>query len=87
MQPEISLPCPNSPPLIPNLIQMNEVHVFLPYFLKIHFNIILHLRLGVPSGSFPIETLNVFLFPPVLTTYHAHLILLLIFVTRQWQMQ
>ena len=87
MQPEISLPCPNSPPLIPILSQMNEVHIFLPYFLKIHFNIILHLRLILPSGSFPTGTLNVFLFPPVLTTCHAHLILLIIFITRQWQMQ
>jgi hypothetical protein len=62
MQPEVSLPCPNSPPLVPVLSQMNEVHIFLPYFLKIHFNIILHLLLGLPSGYFPTGTLDVFLF-------------------------
>ena len=78
MQPEVSLPCPNSPHLIPILSQMNEVHIFLPYFLKIHFNIILHLRLCLPSDSFPTGTLNVFLFHPVLTTYHAHFIFSLI---------
>ena len=53
MQPEVSLPCPNGPPLIPILSQMNQVHVFQSYFLMIHFNIILHLRLGFPSGLFP----------------------------------
>jgi len=30
----------NSPPLVPIPIQMHPVHTFLPYFPKIHFNII-----------------------------------------------
>jgi len=42
----------NSPPPVPNLNQINPVHG-PPNSLNIHFNIILHLRLGTPSGRFP----------------------------------
>jgi len=31
----------NSPPLVPTLSQMNPLHIFPPYFPKIHSNIIL----------------------------------------------
>jgi hypothetical protein len=58
----------NSPLIVPNLSQMNLMHVIPSYLCKIHFNIILNLRLGLPSGllplSFPTETLYAFLFSP-----------------------
>jgi hypothetical protein len=48
---ECSLPVQQSPPLVPTLSQMNSVHTSTFYFLKIHFNIILRLCLGLfPSG-------------------------------------
>jgi hypothetical protein len=40
----------NSPQPVPVLSQMNSVYTLLSYFLGTHFNIILHLRLGLPSG-------------------------------------
>jgi hypothetical protein len=33
--------------------QINPVHTTPSYPHKIHYNIILHLRLGLPSGHFP----------------------------------
>jgi hypothetical protein len=42
-----------SPPLVPILRQINPVHVSSSHYLKIHLNIILLLRLGLPSGLFP----------------------------------
>jgi len=42
----------NSLPLVPNLSQISPVHI-LPTKLLIHFNIILHLQLGLPHGLFP----------------------------------
>jgi hypothetical protein len=50
--PKINLRIHNSPPLVPNLSQMNPMQTFPPYFLKIHSNTILHLRLDRPSGGF-----------------------------------
>lgn len=48
---------------------------YLPYsFLKIHFNIIYHLCLGLPTGflplCFPVKTLYKFIFFPILATPH-----------------
>ena len=40
-----------SPP--PILSQINLLHVFPSHFLNIHFNIILHLHLGLSGGLFP----------------------------------
>jgi hypothetical protein len=49
------------------------------YLSKSHFNIILHLRLGVYSGLFPpgvpTKTLYAFLFSPMRVTSPVHLIL------------
>jgi hypothetical protein len=42
-----------SPQPIPVLSQMNPVHTLTPYFLKIHFIIVLHLLLGLESSHFP----------------------------------
>ena len=36
----------NRPPLVLVLTQNNPVHTFAPYSVKIHFNIIVHSRLG-----------------------------------------
>jgi hypothetical protein len=39
--------------LAPILSQTHPINTFPPYFPKTHSNIILHLRLGLPSGLFP----------------------------------
>jgi hypothetical protein len=67
-----------SPPLVPILSQMDPAHTALSYFSKIHFNIILHLRLGLPSGLVPFHTkiLYTFLLVPMRAICPAYLILL-----------
>jgi hypothetical protein len=54
-----------SPPLILTLRQMNAAHTTPSNFSKTNFNIILHQRLGLPSGhfscDFPTKTLYAFL--------------------------
>jgi hypothetical protein len=52
MKPECSLPFRKNVPPGPILSQNNSVHVTKLLF-KIHFNIILHLCLRLPSGIFP----------------------------------
>jgi hypothetical protein len=51
----------------PHFIE-HEVHASPPHFLKIKFNIILQLRLGLPSGliisGLPTKTIYTTLFPP-----------------------
>ena len=66
------------PPPVPILSQLDPVHTPTSYFLKIHLNIIPHLLLGLPSGSFPsgfpTKTLNTPLLSPIRATCPAHLI-------------
>jgi hypothetical protein len=40
----------NSPSLVPNLIQKNPIQPITTYCLKIHFNILYHLCLGLPRS-------------------------------------
>jgi hypothetical protein len=42
-----------SPPRDPILSQPNEVRPIDPYLPKVHINVILPLRLGLPSGLLP----------------------------------
>jgi hypothetical protein len=42
-----------SPPLVSILSQINRVHTTPSYRSKTHFNIVHHLRSGLPSGLFP----------------------------------
>ena len=42
-----------SPPPVPIRSQSNPFHAFPFRVLKINFNMLLHLRLGLPSGLFP----------------------------------
>jgi len=51
---------------------MNPVHVVPAYFIKIHFNIISYLMLGIPSdlflSDFPAKLLYEFFVSPMRTT-------------------
>jgi hypothetical protein len=51
--PTVHLLVHKSSPLVPILSQIDPVHITPPYFSKIHFNIIHHLRFGLPSDLFP----------------------------------
>jgi len=43
----------NSLPLVPTLSQINPVHILRTKLLMMHFNITLHLQLGLTRGLFP----------------------------------
>ena len=62
------------PPSVPILSQLNPVHTRTPtsHFLKIHLNIIPHLRLGLQSGLFPSGFPTKTLYTPPLSTYVLH---------------
>ena len=55
-----------SPPPVPILSQLVPVHAHTFHFLKIHLNIILHLRLGLQSDPFPSCFPNKTLYTPLL---------------------
>jgi hypothetical protein len=67
-------------PLVPSLNDMTPVHILLPYFFKIHFNIMPHLCLCLPNALFPSGHLTKILYARHIALMHAtwtvHLILL-----------
>ena len=73
------------PPPVPNLSQLDTVHTPTSNFLKIYLILSSHLRLGLPSGLFPLGFPTKTLYTPLLSliriTCPAHLILL-DFITR-----
>jgi hypothetical protein len=80
MEPEGSIPCSQEPStgLYPEPYESNPIHTIPSYLSKIHFNILTHLRLGLPSGlfssGFPTNILYAF-FSPIRATCAFHLIL------------
>ena len=69
-----------SSPHVPLLSKINQVYDSPLQFLNMHFNIIPHLRLGLPSGIFPSNLATKTLYAPHLfpirATCPAHLIFL-----------
>jgi hypothetical protein len=69
-----------SPPLVPNLSQINPIMESHPISLRSILILSTHLRLGLPSGLFQssisTNNLHAFLFSPIRVTCPAHLILL-----------
>lgn len=76
-----------STPTVPILRQINPKHDLLYFVLKIHFNIISHLCVGLTTGlcspHFLTKTLFSFSFSPIRVTFPAHFILLDL-ITRIW---
>jgi hypothetical protein len=65
--------------LNPVLSQMNPAYNLPFYIFEIHFNVIVHLQLRLPSGLFPsgilYQKLYAFLFTPMRAVYPIHRIL------------
>jgi hypothetical protein len=74
-----------SSPLVPILSQIDPIHTIPSYLSKNHFNMVTHLRLGLPSGLFPsvfpTNILYVFLFSQICVTCPVHLIINLLILT------
>jgi hypothetical protein len=53
LNPKVHYRIHKSPPLVSILSQINPIHTISSHLSKIHFNIV-HSRLGLPSGLFPL---------------------------------
>jgi len=78
MESEGSLPHSQVPATCPILSHLDPVHTPISHFLKVYFNIIIHLCLGLPSGlfllGFPTKTMYKSLLSPISATCTTHLI-------------
>ena len=72
MKPRGSVPHSQGSPIIPILSQINPIPRIETYFFKIHYNIFLHLCLGLPKGLSPagvtVKILKTFLTSCILAT-------------------
>ena len=84
MEPESSLPYSQAPASCPYPEPTPSSPHNPSHFLKIHLNIILHLRLGLPNGlfssGFPTKTLYTPLPSSTRATCPAHLIIIIIII-------
>jgi hypothetical protein len=80
LEPEGSLLCYKSPPLVPALCHMNSVRILVPFSYRSILILASHRRLDLPSGifpsGFPVKILYAHIFFCVYVTWPAHLILL-----------
>jgi len=78
--PKIRYHIPNSPLLVPILIQMNSAYTLLRYSIRSSLQLSSNLRIGLPSNLcssvFPTKILYAFLISPMRATCTAYLILL-----------
>jgi hypothetical protein len=54
MNPEVQCRIHKGSPIIPIRSQINPIPRIDIYFFKVHSNIVLHLRLGLTKGLFPV---------------------------------
>ena len=85
--PKVYYPIHKCLPPVSILSQLEPVHTPTFHFLKIHFNIIPHLRLGLPSGLFPSGFPSKTMYTPLPLPHTRYIpppnLILLDFITRK----